>query len=57
MKLYDSLSYLRKAELDDLYLEGLLLECDLDEMKELNELFYLLDKVSFIKCMFYSNSW
>jgi len=43
MKLYDSLSYLRKAELDDLYLEGLLLECDLDEMKDLNELFYLLD--------------
>ncbi len=48
MKLYDALSYLRKAELDDLYLEGLLLECELDEMKDLNELFYLLNKVSLL---------
>ena len=39
-----SIQVLRKLELKDLYLESLLLECELDEIKTLSDFFYVLNK-------------
>ena len=41
--MYDLLSVLRKDELNDIYVEGLLLEIDTDEIKLLNEIFDIID--------------
>jgi hypothetical protein len=41
--MYDLLSVLRKEEMNDLYIEGLLLEIDTEEMKLLHEIYDLID--------------